>query len=172
VRVSSRPPSQRRTAVERTLAVLVVALVLGVGGGIWLAGGGDGTDRPDVATLAAAIDWSQPEELPAPVREDFRSEFVSGERGYRFWPRSGRITPSLAYRFDTGHCGLTFLADFDGSFWRPIAPGAGRPPGFFDEDDVGAMALVDFNTAVYRSSDGIEVALERIAGPVVTQPCV
>lgn len=30
-------------------------------------------------------------ELPPPIRDDYRSEFVSDERGYRFWPRSGRV---------------------------------------------------------------------------------
>lgn len=36
---------------------------------------------------------------------------------------------------------------------------------------VGAIALVDFDRAIYRSSAGVEVTLERIRGPVVTQPC-
>jgi hypothetical protein len=164
-------PGERRTVVERTIAVLAVALLLGVGGGIWLAGTHDDERRPDVATLAAAIDWSTPAALPSPTREDVRSEFVSTEEGYRFWPRSGRVTPSNAYRFDTGPCGLSFLTDFDGTFWRPLDPGPGSAQDFFDNEDQGAMALVDFNTAVYRSSAGVEIALERISGPVVTQPC-
>jgi hypothetical protein len=166
----TREPGERRTLVERTIAVLVVALVLGVGGGIWLAQGG-GTDRPDVGALAAAIDWSEPAAPPAPVQPDHQPEFVSGARGYRYWPSSGRVTPSSAYRFDTGVCGLDFLADFDGSFWRPVAPGEGRPPEFFRAEDEGSIALVDFNTAVYRSSTGVEVALDRVSGPVTTRPC-
>jgi len=119
----------------------------------------------------AVVDWSTVEELPAPRFDDHRSEFVSEERGYRFHPRSGRVTPSTAYRFDTGHCGLSFLADFDASFWRPIDPDGGEPPDLFFNQDVGAIALVDFDRAVYRSSTGEEVTLIRIRGPVITQPC-
>jgi hypothetical protein len=77
----------------------------------------------------------------------------------------------VAYRFDTGHCGLSFLTDFDGSFWRPIDLGGGREPDFFSSRDVGAIALVDFNRALYRSSTAVEVEMERLGGPVVTQPC-
>jgi hypothetical protein len=125
----------------------------------------------DDGSNASGVDWSRVEELPAPKFEDHRSELVSDEEGYRFHPRSGRVTPTTAYRFDTGHCGLSFLADFDGSFWRPIDPDGGEPPDFFVNHDVGAIALVDFDRAIYRSSAGVEVALERIRGPVVSQPC-
>jgi hypothetical protein len=168
--VTSDGPSERRTAVERGLALVALAGLLGAGAGIWLLGRGDDAD-PDLGPVAAAIDWSNPEDLPPPVRDDFRSELVSAEDGYRFWPRSGRVTPTVAYRFDTGHCGLAFLTDFDGSFWRPIDPSDGEPPGFFINQDAGLIALVDFDSAVYRSSGGREVSLERVRGPVVTQPC-
>ena len=124
-----------------------------------------------VDTGALEIDWSSPEELPPPQREDFRSEFVSDEDGYRFWPRSSQVTPGIAYRFDTGHCGLEFMTDLDGGFWRPIDPDGGEPPDFFYNQDVGAIALVDVNRAIYRSSGGVEVELKRLPGPVVTQPC-
>ena len=166
------PNVERRTAVERAVVVLVVAVALGAGAGVWLTGG-DEPGPPEVGPLAAAIDWSSPAELPPAVREDFRSEFVGPDAGYRFWPRSGRVTPSVAYRFDAGHCGLSFLADFDGSFWRPIDPNGGRPPAFFHQNDVGvgAIALVDFDTAVYRSANGVEVSMARLSGPVVTEPC-
>lgn len=125
----------------------------------------------DDGSIASGVDWSRVEELPAPRFDDYRSELVSDEEGYRYHPRSGRVTPATAYLFDTGHCGLGFLADFDGSFWRPIDPDGGEPPDFFFNRDVGAIALVDFDRAVYRSSMGVEVTLERIRGPVVTHPC-
>ncbi|HLA93770.1 MAG TPA: hypothetical protein VJO36_09560 [Actinomycetota bacterium] len=96
---------------------------------------------------------------------------MSEEEGYRVYPRSDRVTPSTAYLFDTGHCGLAHLADFDGSFWEPDPP-AGQPaPDFFINEDVGAIALTDFSEAVYRASDGTEVTLRRLDGPVVAQPC-
>ena len=150
--------------MRRLLPLVALVAVAGAAVGIWLAG------RDDAPTSSAGIDWSEPAELPPPEREDFRSEFVSDGEGYRFWPRSGRVTPSVAYRFDTGHCGLGFLTDFDGSFWRPIDPEVQRSLEYLDPD-VGAIALVDFNRAIYRSSSGVDVELERVPGPVVTQPC-
>lgn len=151
--------SGKRTLVLGTLMVVAGALV--VAAVIFLRDG----------PAASGIEWSNPEMLPAPRFDDYRSEFVSEEEGYRFHPRSGRVTPATAYRFDTGHCGLGFLTDFDGSFWRPVDPERGEPPDFFINQDLGAIALVDFNRAIYRSSAGVEVELERIRGPVVTQPC-
>lgn len=127
-------------------------------------------DDAQPSSTQEPINWSAPEELPPPQHEDYRSEFVSDEEGSRVYPRSGRVTPSTAYVFDTGHCGLTFLADFDESFWDPVTPPSGAPD-FFINQDVGAIALVDFDTAVYRSSDGVEVTLERIDGPVTTFGC-
>ncbi len=47
-----------------------------------------------------------PPALPPPVRDDYRSEFVSDERGYRFWPRSAPVEPDVVYRFEVPHCGL------------------------------------------------------------------
>ena len=117
------------------------------------------------------IDWSSPVRLPHPRRDDFRSEFVSEEDGYRFWPRSALVSAGVAYRFDTGHCGLTFMTDFDGSFWSPMNPGDPDAPDFFHNQESGAIALVDADTARYRSADGLVVALERLPGPIVTPPC-
>jgi hypothetical protein len=142
----------------------VVAALLAGGALAWLVVARDGGS----GSVSSGIDWSSPGELPPTAREDFRSEFVSDEEGYRFWPRSGRITPSLAYRFDTGHCGLGFLTDFDGSFWRPADS---APTRLLINQDLGAIALIGFDAAVYRSSDGREIMLERLPGPVVTQPC-
>jgi hypothetical protein len=164
--------------------IVVVVLVLGAGAALWVFNRpvdsgttstgttlGGTTPGGTTAPIDAGIDWSDPSELPPPTRDDFRSEFVSDAEGYRFWPRSGRITPSTVYRFDTGHCGLNFLADFDGSFWHPVLAADATAPDFFFNQDVGAIALVDFNSARYRSSSGVEVEMERIRGPVVTQPC-
>lgn len=97
---------------------------------------------------------------------------MSSEQGYRFWPRSSPVVAGVAYRFDTGHCGLGFLTDLDESFWRPIDPDGSEQPNFFFNQDVGAITLVDLDTAIYRSSTGIEVTLVRLPGPVVTQPCM
>jgi hypothetical protein len=147
-----------------------VAIVIGAGLTIGLLTRPDGTTSAG-GSLSTAVDWTAPQELPPPKFEDIRSEFVSDEEGLRFLPRSGRVTPNVAHRFDTGHCGLTFLADFDGSFWRPIPPDASAPTGFFVDQDVGAIALVGQDLAIYRSSTGIDVELARIRGSVTTFPC-
>lgn len=122
-------------------------------------------------SLAPDLDWSAPVALPSPTRSDLRSEFVSDEQGFRFFPRSGHIEPNIAYVFDTGHCGLGHLTDFDGSFWRPVDPARADSFDLLVNQDVGAMAVVGRDRAIYRSSDGIEIRMERIEGPVVTQPC-
>jgi hypothetical protein len=151
-------------AARRTFAALALAALA-------LAACPPGTTEP-IDSIAPEVDWSSPAELPPLERQDYRSEFVSDEEGRRFWPRSASVEPGIAYRFDTGHCGLAYLADFDGSFWRPIDPnGEARVPDFFINQDVGAIALVDFDTTVYRSSGGAEVTLVRVGGPVTTYDC-
>jgi hypothetical protein len=96
---------------------------------------------------------------------------VSDEQGFRFFPRSGRVEQTVAYVFDTGHCGLGHLTDFDGSFWRPVDQARADSFDLLVNQDVGAMALVGHDRAIYQSSHGIEIRMERIGGPVVTQPC-
>lgn len=119
-----------------------------------------------VDSSASGVDWSTRSELPTPHRTRYRSEFVSEEEGYRYWPRSGTAEVGVAYRFETEHCGLSFLADFDASFWQPVNPSAGEPPSFFHNQDVGEIALISSDTAVFRSSEGVEAVLTRIDGPV------
>jgi hypothetical protein len=159
--------------------LIAVAFAAGLGLGRLLDGGapqGGGDGEPSVGGAeepsAQGIDWSDPQPLPEPRRDDYRSKFVRGQAAWRFWPRSGRVEPGVAYRFDTGHCGLQFLTDFDRSFWEPVDPKEGNPPTFFYNQDVGAIALVAPNEAIYRSSNGREVPLVRLGGPVsVTGLC-
>jgi hypothetical protein len=79
----------------------------------------------------------------------------------------------VEYSFNSGHCGLDFLTDFDGSFWDPINPNApGDPPAFFFNEDQGTMTLVSEDRARYTSSSGEEVSLRRHHGPVLlTEAC-
>lgn len=107
-----------------------------------------------------------PRDLPSPVRSDFKSKQL--KHGWEFWPRSAHVQADVAYAFDTGHCGLSFLTDFDGSFWDPINPNpAGDPPEFFDNDDHGTMTLRPPDTAFYVSSRGLRVKLTRHDGPAI-----
>jgi hypothetical protein len=124
-----------------------------------------------VAIVAVLVIRNEPRSLPAPLREDFRSEFVSDEAGYRFWPRSAPVEEGVTYRYDTGHCGLDFMIDFDGSFWHAVNPNSGEEPILFYDQDVGTIERIDDDRARYRSSSGREVRLERIDGPIVTQLC-
>jgi hypothetical protein len=124
-----------------------------------------------VGFAAAAVILTWPRELPPPLSPDNRSEFVSDSGGFRFWPRSAPIEEGVTYRFDTGHCGLNHLPDFDGSFWDAVNPNTGEEPIFFYNGDVGTIVLVGPKEARYTSSSGQEVKLIRIDGPVVTDPC-
>jgi hypothetical protein len=87
--------------------------------------------------------------------------------GVRYEAVSGRVVASEAYRFATGPCGLGSPIDFDGSLWRLDDPSAVPEPLLGHRDD-GAIALVDFDRAVYRTSTGVEVDLERSDASVVT----
>lgn len=146
--------------------VLAGVVLVGV-----VAGISYGLANRDEGSIAPAVDWSAPQQLPSPTRADFRSEFVSDEEGFRFFPRSGPVRQNVAYAFDTGHCGLGFLTDLDGSFWRPVDPERADSFDLLHNQDAGAIALVARNRAIYRSSAAIEIRLERIDGPVITHPC-
>jgi hypothetical protein len=107
-----------------------------------------------------------PAALPSPTRADFRT--LVTKRGTKFWPRSAPVETGVGYSFDTGHCGLDFLTDFDGSFWRPSTPTAGEP-SFSSTQDSGTMTLVSRDRAVYKASTGRQVGLRRYPGPILLQ---
>jgi hypothetical protein len=113
-------------------------------------------------------------ELPPPTRDNYRWEFVSNKSGYRVWPISGGADPGVAYRFEVPHCGLDWMVDFDGSFWRPFDPSLPEPKWaweFLINADRGTIELVATNMAEYVSSTRRHVMLVRLGGPVVTEPC-
>jgi hypothetical protein len=86
--------------------------------------------------------------------------------GLRYEAVSGRVIASQAYRFPTGPCGLSSPIDFDGSLWELSDPPAGPDPILRTPDD-GAIALVDFDRAIYRSSTGVEYPLQRAGSATV-----
>jgi hypothetical protein len=117
--------------------------------------------------LGACLDdlQSSAQPLPSPTRNDFRTRET--DEGFTFWPRSAPVEQGVEYQFNTGHCGLEYLTDFDGSFWRPLDPNGEREdPLFFYNEDEGTMTLESENASTYESSDGQRVQLERIPGPV------
>jgi hypothetical protein len=88
------------------------------------------------------------------------------------WPRSAQVEQGVKYVYETGHCGLTYDLDFDGSFWRAIDPNGGKePPPFFINYDKGYITLISEDEARYEASTGEEVVLRRIEGPVIIGGC-
>jgi hypothetical protein len=120
------------------------------------------------ATGACSLDRLTARPLPEPTRSDFPSKET--RKGTKFWPISAPVDQGATYEFNSGHCGLDYLTDFDGSFWRPVDPnGAAEDPPFFYNEDEGTMVLLRGNRAMYESSDGQEIRLHRIPGPVVVE---
>ena len=114
----------------------------------------------------AGILGSRGEPLPEPTREDHRIKETA--KGTLFWPISAPVEKGVEYSFNSGHCGLSFLTDFDGSFWDPVNPNEPRePPEFFYNEDEGTMTLVSGDRAVYTSSSGEDVTLRQHDGPVL-----
>lgn len=106
------------------------------------------------------------EPLPEPTGDEFRVKETA--KGTLYWPVSAPVEKGVEYSFNSGHCGLDFLTDFDGSFWDAVNPNEpGEPPEFFYNEDEGTMTLVSEDRALYTSSSGEEVTLRRHDGPVL-----
>ncbi|MGH2808723.1 MAG: hypothetical protein ACRDKT_15775 [Actinomycetota bacterium] len=88
-------------------------------------------------------------------------------KGRDLVPCSVPVEDGVLYRFNTGHCGLEFLVDFDGSFWSPRFPAQGEPPEFFSNEDDGTIEIVGDERAIYRSFDGGDADLVRLEGPIM-----
>jgi hypothetical protein len=122
-------------------------------------------------TLTVACDPSvRGEELPQHLSTP-SSQPLKDERA-RIWPRSAQVEEGVEYLYETGHCGLTYDLDFDGSFWQAVDPnGDKEPPSFFINYDKGYITLVSDDEARYESSTGEVVKLRRIDGPIVIGGC-
>lgn len=111
------------------------------------------------------------EELPPVASPTQRSQALPNDR-YRVWPRSGEVEEGVEYIYETGHCGLTYELDFDGSFWKALNPEPGKEsPSFFINYDKGYITLRSHGEARYESSTGQEVTLKRLDGPIELGPC-
>lgn len=84
------------------------------------------------------------------------------------WPSSKPVEEGVDYRYNTGHCGLDFFVDFDGSFWKTGT--ATKGADLINQDD-GTLTLLSEERAVYRSYDGWEVELSRIEAPIELGGC-
>ena len=133
-------------------AVLVVVVVLGAGAA--------------AGWVLVADPFGRAEPLPPSTRKDMKTKEVAN--GYKYWPASGAVEMGVEYEFDSQHCGLEWLTDFDGSFWTPEEV-PGKDPDFYYNQDQGTMTLVSANTAEYRSSTGEVAVLHRHEGPIVVE---
>ena len=124
-----------------------------IGGAVWIG-------------LGASGPWALPTPNASP-----RYKQISEYR-YRRWSASAPVRPNVEYVYETGHCGLRYELDFDGSMWNPINPRPGkRAPSFFINYDRGTIEFVDEDTARYIASTGEVVELRRLPGPAVTWNC-
>lgn len=105
--------------------------------------------------------------------------------------QSTPVARGASYCFEVEHCGLTWLADFDGSFWEVVRWGSPEPPPPLVNGGFGSMRLVSDDEAEFREwrpgrtwgrlrtalvnydwSWGERVTLRRLDGPVVLAPCM
>jgi hypothetical protein len=79
-----------------------------------------------------------------------------------------------------GHCGLFSPVDVDGSLWQPVG-GLDATGGAIDTDEeigelinatVGELTIVDEGSAVFRTSTGQLIAMERADGNVDYPLCM
>jgi hypothetical protein len=70
------------------------------------------------------------------------------------------------YWYQVGHCGLQHVVDFDGSYWDLDSSTLSEEEEsqFGINSDLGTIALIDRDIAVYRSSRKGEATLHRHTG--------
>ena len=108
-----------------------------------------------------------PRPLPDPTRSDF--EVRETADGTEYTSRTAPLEEGVEYRFDTGHCGLQWMTDFDGSFWVPEEPMSGPIPFFYFNQDRGTIEIVSEDRAIYRSDEGGTAKLTRSGRTFVTE---
>jgi hypothetical protein len=123
-------------------------------------------------TSPPAVRESGPKPELTPTVNEFRSEKV-GKHRLRVWPRSEDVTNIGTYRFSAPHCGLEWMTDFDGSFWKIVdRQSYGKNgPAFFINSDQGTLTFENDDEVVYVASTGTKVRLHRLSGPIIIQLC-
>jgi hypothetical protein len=79
-------------------------------------------------------------------------------------PSSPRVAGFGPFPFELGHCGLSHVVDFDGSFWLPVGQVDGDAPGLINSER-GRIRLVAPNVAEYQGPEGFTAQLARFPGP-------
>ena len=79
-------------------------------------------------------------------------------------PSSERVVGAGPFPYDMGHCGVTHVVDFDGSYWVPIGQVDGDHPTIINAES-GSMRLLNPSLAEFRGDSGFTVQLARFPGP-------
>lgn len=147
--------------------LLLVAGVLAAAMILMAQDDGGGRGEPEVT---AGFPAPRPE--PSLTTANLRSEKV-GRYRYRVWPRSADVPNEGTYRFSVPHCGLEWMTDFDGSFWRIVdrASYGKNGPSFFINGDSGTLTFEGDDDVTYRASTGRAVELRRLPGPTIIRLC-
>jgi hypothetical protein len=78
-------------------------------------------------------------------------------------PSSKRVDGPGPFVFDVGHCGLTHVVDFDGSYWIPVGEIDGAGNALINSEQ-GTIRLAGANVAEYRGTLGFSMRLARWPG--------
>jgi hypothetical protein len=81
-----------------------------------------------------------------------------------FPPSSQRVGGPGPFEFSLGHCGLTHVIDFDGSFWLPLGEVNGDDPASINAEP-GEIRLLGANIAQFTGESGFTAQLARFPGP-------
>ena len=79
-------------------------------------------------------------------------------------PSSPRVAGAGPFPFEVGHCGISHVIDFDGSFWLPVGAVDGDHPTIINAES-GSMRLINPDLAEFRGNSGFTVQLARFPGP-------
>jgi hypothetical protein len=122
-------------------------------------------DRQDGTATVEWIDGGEPVmvSLSGPAAEP-RIERQQVAWSGRHDAGSPRAAGSGPFLFDVGHCGLTWMVDFDGSFWLPVGDIDGSAIDD-PENQRGEMLLLGPDRARYAGPTGFVVNLIRFPGP-------
>ena len=117
-----------------------------------------GTAVIEYANGGQAIDL----DVQGPPREP-RIEPIENPRTDPIQPSSPRVNGPGPFEFEVGHCGLSHMVDFDGSFWVLSGEINDLAQAYFNAER-GIIGLVDRNTAEYRGTDNAPIRLARFPG--------
>ena len=78
-------------------------------------------------------------------------------------PSSPRVDGQGPFPFELGHCGLSHVIDFDGSYWVPVGQVDGDHPAIINAEP-GQMRLILPGLAEFRGQSGFAAQLARFPG--------